>query len=59
MNLTKMTPGQDPNKFASTRFRLSVENEQAGAGRKGRNRLAISNSQVQTGTGKYYFSLFS
>ena len=33
--------------------------EQAGAGRDCRTRLAILNSQARTGTGKYKFSLFS
>ena len=39
--------------------RQSVENEQADAGRDGRTRLARPNSQAQTGTGKYQFSLLS
>ena len=39
----------------STRFSLSVENEQAGAGRDGRTRLARPNYQARTGTEKYYF----
>ena len=34
-------------------------NEQADVGRDGRNHLARPNSQAQTGTGKYSFSLFS
>ena len=38
---------------------LSVENEQAGAGRNGRTRLARPNSQARTGTEKCSFSLFS
>ena len=42
----------------SSRFSLSV-NGQADAGRDGRTRLARPNSQAQTGTGKYSFSLFS
>ena len=33
--------------------------EQADAGRDCRTRLARSNSQARTGTGKYSFSLFS
>ena len=33
--------------------------EQAGAGRDGRTRLAKPNSQARTGTGKCSFSLFS
>ena len=32
---------------------LSVENERTDAGRDGRTRLARSNSQARTGTGKY------
>ena len=36
----------------STRFSLSVENEQADPGRDGRTRLARPNSQARTGTGK-------
>ena len=43
----------------STRFSLSVENEQADAGRDGRTRLARPNSQARTGTAEYSFSLFS
>ena len=42
----------------STRFSLSVEKEQADAGRDGRTRLARPNSQARTGTGKCSFSLF-
>ena len=38
---------------------LSVEDEQADAGRDGRIRLARPNSQARTGTGKYSFSLLS
>ena len=34
-------------------FSLSVENEQADAGRDGRARLARPNSQARTETGKY------
>ncbi|CAM9349455.1 unnamed protein product, partial [Ascophyllum nodosum] len=41
------------------RFSLSVENEQADAGRDGRTRLARPNYQARTVTGKYSFSLFS
>ena len=33
--------------------------EQADAGRNCRTRLAEPNYQARTGTGKYYFSLFS
>ena len=36
----------------STRFSLSMENEQANAGRDGRTCLARPNSQPRTGTGK-------
>ena len=43
----------------STRFSLSMENEQAGAGRDDRTRFARPNSQARTETGKYSFSLFS
>ena len=41
--------------LVGTRFSLSVENEQADAGRDGRTRLARPNSQARTGTGKYSF----
>ena len=34
---------------------MSVENEQAVAGRDGRTRLARPNSQARTGTGKTHF----
>ena len=40
----------------STRFSLSVENEQADAGRDGRTRLARQKSQARTGKGKQIFS---
>ena len=40
----------------STRFSLSVENEQADAGRDSRTRLARPNSRARTGTGKKTFS---
>ena len=36
-----------------------VENEQAGAGRDDRTRVARPNSQARVGTGKYSFSPFS
>ena len=39
----------------STRFSLSVEDEQADTGRDGRACLAKPNSQGRTGTGKCYF----
>ena len=40
----------------NTRFSLSVENEQADAGRDGRTRLAKPNSQARTGiTGNMIF----
>ena len=42
-----------------TRFSLSMENEQANAGRDGRTRLARPNSHARTGTGEYLFPLFS
>ena len=45
--------------LVSTRFSLSEENEQVGAERYGRTRLASPNSQAWTGIGKCYFSLFS
>ena len=41
----------------STRFSLSMENEQADAGQDGRTRLARPNSQARTGAGKYSFFL--
>ena len=37
----------------STRFSLSMEDEQADARRDGRTRLAGPDSQARTGTGKY------
>ena len=40
------------NPKVSTRFSLSMENEQADAGRDGQTRLARPNSQARTGTGK-------
>ena len=40
-------------------FSLSLENEQADAGRDGRACLAKPNSQVRTGKGNKLFSLFS
>ena len=40
-------------------FSLSVENDQADAGRDYRTRIARPNFQVRMGTGKYLFSLFS
>ena len=42
-----------------TRFSLSVENEQAGAERDDRTRLARPNSQARTGTGIFPHPLFS
>ena len=39
----------------STRFSLSMENEQADTGRNGRTRLARPNSQARTRTEKYDF----
>ena len=43
----------------STRFSLSMENEQADAGPDDRTRLARPNSQARTGTEKYHFSRFN
>ena len=43
----------------STRFSLSVANEQTDAGRDELSCLARPNSQARTGTGRYSFSLFS
>ena len=43
----------------STRFSLSVKNEQTDAGRDDQTCLARPNSQARTGTGKYSFSFFS
>ena len=42
-----------------TRFRLSVGNEQADAGRDGRIRLARPNSQARSGTSFFFFLLLS
>ena len=47
------------NPVSKHQFSLSVENEQADVGWDGRTRLARSNSQARTGTGRYSFSLFS
>ena len=41
------------------RFSLSMENEQAEAGRDGGTRLVRPNSLARTGTGEYSFSLLS
>ena len=59
--MNKWTPPRKSGGFPwiSTRFSLSVENEQSDAGRDGRTRLAIPNSQARMGKGKYSFSLFS
>ena len=43
----------------SSRFSLSVGNEQDDAGRDGRTCLARRNYRARTETGKYSFSLFS
>ena len=43
----------------STRFSLTVDNEQTDAGQDGQTCLATPNSQAQTETGKYPLSLFS
>ena len=48
---------KENNPRVSTRFSLSVENEQADAGQDGRTCLARSKSQTRTGAGKTYFSL--
>ena len=50
--MNKWTPWQKAGGTpgVSTRFNLSVENEQADAGRDGRTRLARPNSQARTGT---------
>ena len=42
----------------STRFSLSMENEQAGSGRNGRTRLARPSSQARMGTVKFHFTRF-
>ena len=42
--------------MSSTMFNLSVENEQADAGRDGRTRLEKPNSQVRTETAKRHFT---
>ena len=48
------------NTGVSTRYRLSVENERADAGRDGQTRLSReTNSQVRTIREKISFSLFS
>ena len=47
------------NSVRSTRFGLSMENEQTDAGRDSRTRLARPNTQGRTETGKYSFSLSS
>ena len=52
--------GRNSVRNISTRFSLSVENEQADAGRDGRDcPVKLNNSQVRAGTGEYSFSLFS
>ena len=43
----------------SARFSLSVENEQADAGRHGRTRLARPSFQARAETGEYSFFLFN
>ena len=60
-DITQWTPPRKSERipWVSSRFSLSVENEQAHAGRDGRTRPARPISQVRTGTGKYSFSLFS
>ena len=44
--------------LALTRFSLSMENEQADAGRDGGTHLARPNPQALTGTRRYHFFLF-
>ena len=44
--------------YVSTRFSLSMENDQDDAGRDGRTRLARPNSQARLGIGEYSFDLF-
>ena len=44
------------NPISTTRFSLSMGNEQADAGRDGRTRLARLNSQARTGIRRYIFS---
>ena len=44
--------------LVSTKFSLSVGNEQADTGQDDRTCLARPNSQALTGTGEYSFSLF-
>ena len=55
--ITKYTPplkaGEIP--LVCTRFRVSVENEQAGAEQKGRTCFARPNSQARTGQGNIHF----
>ena len=47
------------NPVSKHRIQPEYGDEQADAGRDCRNRLARPNSQAQTGTGEYLFSLFS
>ena len=51
--------GKGRTQLESTTFNFGVENERTDAGRDCRNRLARPNSQVQPGTVKTSFSLFS
>ena len=57
MTINTSQIGRDP--IVSTRFSLSMENEQADVGRDGRTRPARPNSQARKKTGKYSFFLFS
>ena len=45
--------------FTTTRFNLSVENEQADSGQDGQTLFTRPNFQARTGTGKSSVSLFS
>ena len=61
VNKWTMTPPRKAGgiPWVSTRFSLSVENEQADAGRNGRTCLASPSSQARAGTGKKTCFLFS
>ena len=61
VGINKWTPPRTSGGIprVSTKFSLSVENEQAVAGRDDRTRLARPNSRARTGTGKYYVPLLS
>ena len=47
------------NPVSKHQIQPEYEDEQADAGRDCQTRLARPHSQARTGTGKYYFSLFS